>query len=81
MRMRSTGLGKTELVAEVEDLKRMGGFLILVIATSQPVKWKVRAAMTHKDLFKLFRLMLRWSNLKYLIFNIGKKESTDIPAF
>ncbi|MFC1930361.1 hypothetical protein ACFLWE_00485 [Chloroflexota bacterium] len=38
MRMRSTGLGKIELVGEVDDLKRMGGYPILVIQTTQPVK-------------------------------------------
>ncbi len=81
MRMRSTGLGKTELVADVEDLKRMGDFLILVIQTSTPVKWKVRAAMDRRDLFRLLRLMFKWSNLKYVIFGTKKKEKPEIPAF
>ncbi len=81
MRMRSTGLGKTELIGDVEDLKRMGDFLILVIQTNQPVKWKVRTAMTHRDLFRLLRLMLKWSNLKYLLFNFRHKENPEIPPF
>lgn len=82
MRMRSTGLGKTELIAEVEDLKRMGDFLVMVVQTSSPVKWKVRAALTHKDLFALLRLMLKPSNLKYLLFGwIGKKKNPEIPSF
>lgn len=81
MRMRSTGLGKTELVAEVEDLKRMDDFLILVVQTSSPVKWKVRAAMTHRDLFKLLALMLKWQNIKYLLFGYKKKEKLEVPSF
>ncbi len=80
MRLRSTGLGKTELVGEVEDLKRMGDFLIMVVNTSKPVKWRVRAALNHEDLFNLIRLMLRWSNLKYLL-KFKDKENPEIPPF
>ncbi len=81
MRMRSTGLGKTELVAEVEDLKRMGDFLILVVQTSSPVKWKVRAAMDRRDLFRLLGFMFKWSNIKYVLFGPKKKENPEIPPF
>ncbi|MDP2718575.1 MAG: hypothetical protein Q8P44_01890 [Dehalococcoidia bacterium] len=80
MRLRSTGLGKTELIGEVEDLKTMGDFLIMVIGTTRPVKWKVRAALTRKDVFNLMRLMLKWPNLMYLL-KIKDKKDPEIPAF
>ncbi len=67
MRMRSTGLGKTELQADIVDIQRTGDFLVLQFQTSVPVKWKVKAAMSHKDLLKLISFMLRWSNLKFVI--------------
>jgi hypothetical protein len=38
MLMRSTGLGKTELVAEINDCKAQGDHLILVVNTTEPVK-------------------------------------------
>ncbi|MFC1930368.1 hypothetical protein ACFLWE_00520 [Chloroflexota bacterium] len=80
MRLRSTGLGKTELLGEVEDIKRMGDFLIMVVGTTSPVKWKVRAALTRKDFFHLMRLMLKWPNLKYML-KIKDKKDPEIPAF
>ncbi len=80
MRLRSTGLGKTELVGEVEDLKRSGDFLIMVVNTTSPVKWKVRAALSHKDMFSLLRMMLKWSILRYLL-RIKDKPNAEIPAF
>ncbi len=67
MRMRSTGLGKTELKADIVDVQRAGDFLVLQFQTSAPVKWKVRAAMSHRDLIKLMTFMIRWSCLKFLI--------------
>ncbi|MDP2719120.1 MAG: hypothetical protein U1D67_01155 [Dehalococcoidia bacterium] len=82
MRLRSTGLGKTELIGEVEDLTRMGDFLIMVVQTTKPVKWKVRAALNHKDLFTLLGFVLRWNNLKYIIFGaFNRKKDPEIPAF
>ncbi len=68
MRMRSTGLGKTELQADIVNVQRAGDFLVLHFQTSAPVKWKVRAAMTHKDMVKLMGFMTRWQCLKFLIF-------------
>lgn len=82
MKMRSTGLGKTELTGGIEDIRVMGDFLVLVIQTSQPVKWKVRAALDHRDLFSLLRLMFKLSNLKYILLGLfRRKKNPDIPAF
>ncbi len=53
MLMRSTGLGKTELVAEISDCVAQGDHLILLVNTTDPVRWKVRCTMTLKDLRKL----------------------------
>ncbi len=53
MLMRSTGLGKTELVAEINDCVAQGDHLILLVNTTDPVRWKVRCTMTLKDLRKL----------------------------
>jgi len=61
MLMRSTGLGKTELVAEVNDCKVQGDHLILLVNTTDPVKWKVRCTMTLKDMRKLIVICVKLS--------------------
>ena len=50
MLMRSTGLGKTELVANIQDLKAQGDHLILYVDTTEPVRWKVRTTITLRDI-------------------------------
>lgn len=50
MRIKSTGLGKTELICEVESVRRVGDHLLMSIQTTTPVKWHVRIALTHSDL-------------------------------
>ena len=50
MLMRSTGLGKTMLVGKIVDLQRKGDYLIVQIDTTEPVKWRVRTALSFKDL-------------------------------
>lgn len=67
MRMRSTGLGKTELVAEIVSLKREGDYLVLNVKVVEPTKWRVKAGLSFGDLVKLLVQMLRPSNLVYLL--------------
>ena len=68
MLMRSTGLGKTELVAEIHDCRPQGDHLILLVNTVEPVKWKVRCTLTFKDMRVLFVKMIKFSILRF-IFN------------
>jgi hypothetical protein len=49
MLMRSTGLGKTELVAVIKDVKPQSDHLIMYVDTTEPVKWKIRCTLTLKD--------------------------------
>ncbi|MBM3300075.1 MAG: hypothetical protein FJY85_08980 [Deltaproteobacteria bacterium] len=65
--MRSTGLGKTELVAEIKDCRPQGDHLILLVNTTDPVKWKVRCTMTFKDLRRLIIVSLKISILKFIL--------------
>jgi len=65
--MRSTGLGKAELVAEVIGLKRQGDYLIMELHTIKPVRWKIRAGLSHKDLRMLLKAMMKTSVLSFLL--------------
>jgi len=66
MLMRSTGLGKSELVTEIDSIKRQGDYLIMEMHTTEPVRWKVRGAMSRKDLKNVLRAMLKMSVIAYL---------------
>ena len=69
MLMRSTGLGKAELVAEIVGLSRQGDYLIMELQTTKPVRWKIRGGLSHKDLRMLLRAMMKRSVLSFL-FNV-----------
>ena len=80
MRMRSTGLGKTEMVGDITGLQLVGDYLIMHVQTTEPVKWHVRAALTHKDLRSMMKLLLKPSNLRYLLFGFFSKPKTNRPV-
>ena len=67
MLMRSTGLGKTELVAEINDCVAQGDHLILLVYTTDPVRWKVRCTLTLKDLRKLIVTCIKISILTFIL--------------
>jgi hypothetical protein len=69
MWVRSTGLGKrSDLVTVFEEIKKDGDCWILYMKTVEPVRWKIRVAVTPRDLRgfigqifkggKIFRLLL-----------------------
>lgn len=66
MLMRSTGLGKAELVAEIVGLKRQGDYLIMELQTIEPVRWKIRGGLSHKDLRMLLKAMVKLSVIAFL---------------
>lgn len=67
MLMRSTGLGKTELVAKINDCKAQGDHLILLVDTTDPVKWKVRCTMTTQDMRRLIVTCIKLSIFGFLL--------------
>jgi hypothetical protein len=74
MRIRSTGLGKTELIGYIEGIKRVEDYLVLSMRTAEPVRWHVRVAMTPKDLRQMLKAGLKGSNLAYVLANLWKNE-------
>ena len=73
MRIKSTGLGKTELVGHIEGIKRVDDYLVLTMRTAEPVRWHVRVAITPKDLRQMIKAGLKGPNLKYVISNLFSK--------
>jgi hypothetical protein len=76
MRLRSTGLGRTELEAEVVGIKKVDDLVIFFANTTAPVKWRTRMAFQEKDLRDLVWQMLRPRNLLFIIkaMLFGNKE-------
>lgn len=67
MLFRSTGLGKTELVAEIDSLRRQGDYLILHVNTLEPVRWKIRAALSFRDLARVVGAMIKASIIGFIL--------------
>ena len=65
--MRSTGLGKSELVAEIVGIDRKGDYLIMELQTTAPVRWKIRTGISHKDVRMLLRAMAKLSVISFLL--------------
>jgi len=76
MRLRSTGLGKTELEAELVDIKKVEDLVIFFVHTTKPVKWRTRMAFQERDLRELVLAILRPRNLLFIFRALfsGQKE-------
>lgn len=82
MKVNSTGLGKTTMVAHFEELAKVNdenGTLAmrLNIEATEPVHWSIKATVGGDDVRQFIKLALRpsviWFGLKLLFF--GKKLS------
>lgn len=81
MRIRSTGLGRrTELLANFDNISCVEGHLILSIRTVAPVRWHVRVALTPSDLREMAKLVLKGSNIAYVLSGIGRREEPEPPS-
>ncbi len=79
MKVNSTGLGKTTMVAHFADLIKVNGesapAMRLSIEATEPVHWTIKATVGGDDLRKFARLMLKPSNLFHVLWLLcfGKK--------
>jgi len=78
MRVRSTGLGNTELVLKPEGLKNKEGHLILSLRSSEPVNWHVRILLEPKDLGRLLIFILKGPLFLWLLSCFRKQRSLPI---
>lgn len=67
MRVRSTGLGKTELVLKPENLTIKDGCLLFSLRTTEPVNWRVRVLVERQDIGKFFLLMFKGTPFLWLL--------------
>jgi hypothetical protein len=67
MFFRSTGLGKTQLTGKIVEMQRQGDYLIAQIDIIEPVKWRMRVAMSFRDLAGIVGACMKASILKLLL--------------
>ena len=79
IRLRSTGLAKTKLVARVDNLKRRGNHLILSLKTTEPVRWHVRTAIGYSDIVTTVRFLLNPKVLWYLVTGFLTRKNQEPP--
>jgi hypothetical protein len=82
MRVRSTGLGKTEMVAGIRRLEPVeNGYIIMEMHSTEPVKWRIRVALTGADLRRLLKLTIKPATalalLGILFQGVNKKPPPD----
>ena len=80
MLFRSTGLGKTELVAQIAEVTRQGDYLILHVDTLEPVRWRIRAGLNLRDLRMLIKAVLKLSILAFLVIPTHWFKKADHPG-
>lgn len=78
MRLRSTGLGRTEVEAELVNIKKVDDLVIFFVNITRPVKWRTRMAFQERDLRDLILVLLKPRNLSFIFKAIffGQK---DVP--
>lgn len=67
MLMRSTGLGKTQLTGQIIELKRQGDYLVMHVDVIDPVKWRIRVAMSFRDMAKVIACCAKRSIIQFIL--------------
>jgi len=75
MRVRSTGLGRTEMVLRQESLTVRDGYLLLSLRSTEPVRWHIRILMDRRDIGRFLLSSLRSSIFLWLLSAFRKPEA------
>ena len=75
MKMKVSGLQHIELVGKVTQLNENDGYLVMNVKLDNPVGWTATAALTHRDLMALMKMLMKPSALRYIFFGFGKPRS------
>ena len=80
MRMKSTGLGRMELVGNFDEISSNGDYLILSVRTTEPVRWHLRTAISRKDALSVLKLLLKPGNLRFIFAWMFKHDKGETPS-
>ena len=79
MRLRSTGLGRTELEADIVKVKKIDDLVLFYVNTTKPVKWQTRMGFQEKDLRKLIWALLKPKNLSFVVSALLSGNKKEVP--
>jgi len=74
MRLRSTGLGRTELEGDIVAIKKVDDLVIFFVNTTKPLKWRTRMGFQEQDMRDLVWQILKPRNLFFIIKALLFKE-------
>lgn len=66
MRLKSDGLGKTEIEAKIVAVRKVDDLVIFFLDTIKPAKWHTRMGFQERDLRDLVLAILRPRNLWFI---------------
>jgi hypothetical protein len=72
MRVRSTGLGKTEMILRQEKIAVKNGYLMMSLRSTQPASWHIRILMDRNDVGR-FLLSIIKGTIFIWLFSFFKK--------
>ena len=72
MRVRSTGLGKTEMILQQEKIAAKNGYLLMSLRSTQPANWHIRILMDRNDVWRFFISVIKGTIFIWL-FSFFKK--------
>jgi len=75
MKMKVSGFENIELAGYLTGINQADGHLNMTIRLTTPVGWHAKASLTHKDLRTIIKLLLKPSNLLYVLFGFGKPHN------
>jgi hypothetical protein len=78
-RLRSTGLGKTEIQAHITKLRVDQDLLVMEMQTTKPVRWHVRVGLHPEDRLKLVKFLFKL-NFKLLRFVFNWNSNKEKPS-
>jgi len=67
---KSTGLGKSKIIADITDLKPEGDILVLHLMTSEPEGWHLRSALQFQDIKPLILGFMKPGIILFMIRSI-----------
>jgi hypothetical protein len=71
-------LGKTELKARINSIEKVEDSIIFKVKTTAPVRWEVRNLFQQRDIPRLVKLMIKPSNLMFIIKALFKRDPAKV---
>ncbi len=66
-------------MGEISDITKAGGYLVLHMNTTEPVRWHVRAAVNSREMLKIFWYMLKPSKMIFMLTSLFHNPDTGPP--